>query len=145
MKHVLIAFLLISLGGTCFGSQQYGNLIIKSKDILRVYDGDTFFVDIPGYPDIIGKNIGIRVLNIDTPEIRGDCPEEKELAYKARDYLVDALANAKHIELRNISRDKYFRIDGELYLDGVSIIELMVMNGLAKAYDGGTKESWCTL
>ena len=39
--------------------------------IIGVYDGDTFRVDIDELSDIVGKNIAIRILGIDTPEIKG--------------------------------------------------------------------------
>jgi endonuclease YncB( thermonuclease family) len=50
--------------------------------IISVYDGDTFRVDIDELSDIVDKNIAIRILGIDTPEIRGQCEKEKQLAIK---------------------------------------------------------------
>ena len=50
--------------------------------IISVYDGDTFRVDIDELSDIVGKNIAIRILGIDTPEIRGQCEKEKQLTIK---------------------------------------------------------------
>ena len=47
---------------------------------------------------------------IDTPEIRGKCQYEKDLALKARDFVRVKLANAKEIKLTNLQRGKYFRI-----------------------------------
>lgn len=37
--------------------------------IVKVYDGDTIHVDIDNWPSIIGKNIGVRVYGIDSPEM----------------------------------------------------------------------------
>lgn len=125
-------------------ADSYGDLKIHPKQINRVYDGDTFFIDVPGWPDIIGSDIGIRVLHIDTPEIRGECEEEKILARAARDRVAELLANAKTIELRDMDRDKYFRIDADVYIDNVQLVSILNAEGLAvRPYDGGTKFSWC--
>ncbi len=44
---------------------------------------------------IVGKNIAIRVNEVDTPEIRGKCPYKKSLALEARDFARGKLATAK--------------------------------------------------
>ena len=43
------------------------------NEVITVYDGDTFRVNIDEFPPIIGENIAIRILGIDTPEIKGNC------------------------------------------------------------------------
>lgn len=52
-------------------AKDYGSMFVD--EVISVYDGDTFRVNIKGYPDVIGENIAIRVNGIDTPEIRGKC------------------------------------------------------------------------
>lgn len=52
------------------------------------------------------------------------------------------LTKAKQIKLKNIGRDKYFRILAEVWADDVSLSKAMLDAGLAKPYDGGTKEVW---
>ena len=91
---------------------------VKISKVMSVYDGDTIRVNIDSFPDIIGKNIRIRLKGIDTPEIKGKCQKEIDLAIMARDYLRNAINQSSQIELRNIERGKYFRIVGELYIDG---------------------------
>ena len=54
--------------------------------VTDVYDGDTFTVDADVWPDI-GWTGSVRVRNVDTPEIRGDCDQEQRLAIAARDYV----------------------------------------------------------
>ena len=56
------------------------------NEVINVYDGDTFRVNIDEFPPIIGENIAIRILGIDTPEIKGNCQRERQLAIKARDF-----------------------------------------------------------
>ena len=60
--------------------------------------------------DQIGDKISVCLDGIDTPEIRGKCPNEKQLAKKAKDRVNQILKAAGNIELRHIRRGKYFRI-----------------------------------
>lgn len=113
--------------------------------VVSNYDGDTIKVNIPGVPDIIGKGVGVRVRGIDTPEMHGSGRCEKEQAEKAKLAVSTALKNAKHVDLLHIGRDKYFRILADVSLDGNSLAQLLMSEGLAVPYDGGTKlkQSWC--
>ena len=113
------------------------------ENIISVYDGDTFRADIRGLPDIIGKNIAIRILGIDTPEIKGKCEEEKIVAIKARDFARKALFNAKTITLKNLKRDKYFRLLADVYFDETDLADALLVNNLAVKYSGKKKSSWC--
>jgi endonuclease YncB( thermonuclease family) len=111
--------------------------------IISVYDGDTFRVDIDELSDIVGKNIAIRILGIDTPEIKGQCEKEKQLAIKARDFTRYYLNNASSIQLSNLKRDKYFRLLADVYVDGKSLAAALLANNLAVKYSGNKKSSWC--
>lgn len=111
---------------------------------MSVYDGDTIKVNIKNYPPILGDKISIRINGIDTPEIRGKCELEKELAKKAKNALKKLINNSKKVELRNMKRGKYFRIVADVYIDGISASEMLVEKKLAVFYDGGTKtKNWC--
>ena len=119
-------------------------------DINRVYDGDTFFIDVPRWPDIIGKDIGIRVAGLDTPEIRSRCKNkeakanEKAMAIVARDYAKELLTKADRIELINMKRGSRFRIVAEVYVDGKNLAELMINKGYGRPYNGKKKRvTWC--
>ncbi len=120
---------------------QYGTVTVSK--VTSVYDGDTFRVDIDSLPPIVGKNIPIRVNGVDTPEIRGKCQYEKDLALEARDFVRNKLANAKEIKLTNLQRGKYFRVVANVVVDGVSLEQELLDNKLAYEYDGGKKLSWC--
>ena len=119
----------------------YGD--VKISKVISIYDGDTLRVNIDSFPDIIGKNIRIRIKGIDAPEIKGKCQTEIDLAIMARDYLRNAINQSSQIELRNIERGKYFRIVGELYIDGQNISNNLIKRKLAYYYNGGKKNSWC--
>ena len=120
---------------------EYGTVIVSR--VISVYDGDTFRVDIDSLPPIVGKNIPIRLNGVDTPEIRGKCKYEKDLAIKARDFVRNKLANAKEIKLNNLQRGKYFRVVANVIVDGVSLEQELLDNELAYNYTGGKKSSWC--
>ena len=136
---VLCSFLLVT--STVQAAPQYGTVTVSK--IISVYDGDTFRVNIDSLPPIVGKNIPIRVNGIDTPEIRGKCQYEKNLALKARGFVRDKLSNAKVIKLTNLQRGKYFRVVANVLVDGVSLEQELLDNKLAYEYYGGKKLSWC--
>jgi len=129
---------------------------IPNVTIVSCYDGDTYRVDLPRSAfnddwayDLFGHNIPIRVEGIDTPEIRGQCQKERDLAKKARDLVRGLLSNAQTITLTiddnpKEVRGKYFRIVGRLIADDVDISDLLIQRQLAVPYDGGTKgKDWC--
>ena len=121
-------------------------LATEFKDVIwhRCYDGDTCTFTINGVHPLLGDKIGVRLSGIDTPEIRGKCPEEKQKAYEARDFLVKYLENAEEIILAEVERGKYFRLAAAIYADGVSLNEEMIRAGHAVPYDGETKKrDWC--
>ena len=133
--------ILIILSLSLQAAPQYGTVTVSK--VINVYDGDTFRVDINSLPPIVGKNIAIRVNGVDTPEIRGKCQYEKNLALKARDFVRDKLSNAKEIKLANLQRGKYFRVVANVLVDDVSLEQELLDNKLAYEYYGGKKLSWC--
>ena len=138
-KILLVAICLISF--TVIKANESESYTIEK--IISVYDGDTFRADIRGLPDIIGKNIATRILGIDTPEIKGKCEEEKIVAIKARDFSRKALFNAKTITLKNLKRDKYFRLLADVYFDDIDLANALLVNNFAVKYSGKKKSSWC--
>lgn len=115
---------------------------IRAYEIRSIYDGDTFKVTIPGWPGIVGENIGIRINGIDTPERRGTSEDIKMLAAEARQTTVALLRNADKVELRNMQRGKYFRIIADVYVDDELLADILIEKKLAKPYDGGTRPTW---
>jgi len=132
----------LSLYAEALSNKNYGNTLVS--EVTSIYDGDTFRANLAGYPEIIGYRIGIRVNGIDTPEMRGKCQKEKDLARKAKQFAVTKLRSAKKIELRNMKRGKYFRIVADVYVDNRNLGTLLIENHLAVPYDGGHKaKDWC--
>jgi micrococcal nuclease len=107
------------------------------------YDGDTCYVLAPSLPEPLQK-MSVRILGIDTPEIRGECEEEKKLAYEGREFANRMFREAEKIEFANLDWDKYGgRVLADVYLDGKLYSDEIINAGLARPYDGGTKTGWC--
>jgi len=97
-----------------------------------VYDGDSITVDIDlGFNVILSKQ-KIRLLGIDTPELRGD---EREQGLVVRDYVRDLVLGKELIlESHRDKSGKYGRWLGTLYVDDVNINQLLLDENLAKPY-----------
>jgi len=111
----------------------------KMGRVTGVYDGDT--ITIVAYTGHTLNKFSVRILGIDTPEMRTKSEHEKKLAIKARDY-VKTLCLDKVVQLKNHAKEKYGRVLAEVWVDGVSVGARLIENELAYAYDGGTKRSW---
>lgn len=134
MKKFIIILLLI----TCALNAE----TITNFTIVKVRDGDTFVIDIPNIPDVFGKNIAVRIRGIDTPEKTDKREEIKALAYQAKEELEKLFNNGNNIVLYNLGRDKYFRLLASVKVDNVDVAEYLIKKGLAKRYNGGTKDAW---
>ena len=120
----------------------------RVTEINRVVDGDTIDVTIDLGFDLYKKE-RVRVAGIDTPEKRTRDLEEKALGIDATNYLKekleDTIAGDEELTIRTELKGgmgKYGRLLGWLYIgeDTLSINEVMITEGYAWAYDGGTKQ-----
>ncbi|MHC3993941.1 thermonuclease family protein [Thiomicrolovo sp. ZZH C-3] len=140
--YLTVLILCLTLDAASITNKNFGS--VNVDEVTSIYDGDTFRARIAAWPQLIGERIGIRINGIDTPEMRGKCPAEKQLAREAKQHTVAMLRGAKAIELRNMKRGKYFRIVADVYVDGKSVAQSLIGSGLAVRYDGGTKtKDWC--
>jgi micrococcal nuclease len=117
-------------------------------EINRVVDGDTIDVTIDLGFDLFKKE-RVRVAGVDTPEKRTRDLEEKELGIEATNWLKEKLDGAISGNDDLIIRTelvggmgKYGRLLGWLYIGDseLSLNELMIEEGYAWSYDGGTKQ-----
>ena len=115
-KSILILFLLID-----FSSEI--NAKLPTTIIRSCYDGDTCTT-------IDGEKI--RLACIDTPEIKGKKADPIP-AKEARDFLNNLLSNKK-VSIRRVTKDKYDRTVGELFINGINVQELIVQKGYGKIY-----------
>jgi len=147
MKRMLTSLLLIFPLFAQAG-QLYGSLPVTQ--LHKVIDGDTIKVTIDSVHPLLGDRIKIRVKDIDTPEISDwkygyKCQRELELGLEAKRVTEEFLESAESIELRNVSRGKYFRIAADVYVDNKNLSDVLLDQGLAHVYTGGKgkKKSWC--
>jgi len=120
----------------------------RVTEINRVLDGDTIDVTIDLGFDLFKKE-RVRVAGVDTPEKRTRDLEEKALGIDATNWLKkkleDAIAGDEELTIRTElvgGVGKYGRLLGWLYIgeDLISLNELMIDEGYAWGYDGGTKQ-----
>ena len=116
--------------------------------INRVVDGDTIDVTIDLGFDLYKKE-RVRVAGVDTPEKRTRDKEEKVLGIDATNWLKERLEAAikgdDELTIRTElvgGMGKYGRLLGWLYIGDseTSLNELMISEGYAWSYDGGTKK-----
>lgn len=122
--------------------KNYGNFY--NVKVIRNYDGDSLTVDIADTHPLFGSKISVRVLGIDTPEIRGKCDKERVLAIAAKEAVHNIVRANPYVTLLNTKRDKYFRILADVQTVEGDLATILLGSGLAVTYDGGTKEkNWC--
>ena len=112
------------------------------KSVDRGVDGDTIDISIDLGFDLTKKE-RVRLAGIDTPETRTKNPKEKEMGYQATEFLEMHLMEATKLTVKTEKDGKFGRMLGWLYKsekDVTSINEIMIDEGYAWAYDGGTKE-----
>ena len=115
--------------------------------VVRVVDGDSVVVTIPAWAATPFETISVRIAGIDTPESRkppAKCAAEVALGKAASAFAKGLAQPGAAVVVTYRGLDKYSRIDGALKLpDGRDWATVMLGNGMARPYDGGTKSSWC--
>ena len=112
-----------------------GEAVGGARFAVRVIDGDTF--------DYAGMRV--RVADIDTPELRGRCAAEIDLARRATRRM-EALLAAGPFELERLpggrDEDRYGRKLRIVTRSGRSLGDQLVAEGLARTWSG-RREPWC--
>jgi endonuclease YncB( thermonuclease family) len=120
--------------------------VVYKATIIRVIDGDTVVIPATYLPQPLKQEISIRVFGVDTPEkgFRAKCPEEDAKGKEATEFTKAAVAKAKKVEVALHAWDKYGgRVLGDVILDRVSLRDMLINKGFARAYYGDAKQSWC--
>jgi micrococcal nuclease len=106
--------------------------------VIRVYDGDTIWADLDLGFGIWMRNQSIRLLGINTPELRG---ESKEAGIVSRDRVIELLDSAGNECIIRTSKGKqtgkYGRILGEIWIPDqqtLSVNDILLNEGLAVEY-----------
>ncbi len=98
-------------------------------------------VDAEPWPGLTART-SVRVAGVDTPEIRGKCQTEKDLAIRARDFV--RVTVGATVQLTNIRHDVYAgRVVADVWVDGQKLSALLIAKNLGRPYHGGRREGWC--
>lgn len=119
--------------------------IVNGGKVIKVYDCDTITIacKIPYSETIAESNIvyrfHIRLLGIDSPEIKSRDANDKTIAILARDRLSMMILH-KNVTLKNKSIDKYGRILANVVTeDGIDLSSWALRERYAVPYNGGAK------
>jgi endonuclease YncB( thermonuclease family) len=114
--------------------------------IIRVSDGDTVVISAPFLPAPLKPELAVRIYGVDTPEKghRAQCPQENERALVASKFTTHAIQSHPKHQVIIYGWDKFGgRILGDILVNGQSIRQGLIANGLAREYYGDAKQSWC--
>lgn len=103
-------------------------------------DGDTVRIQARVWPNILVEE-HVRLLGIDTPEMRAAATCERVLAQAAKQATADILTAGKRITISSNSRDSFGRILGEVRVDGILLSDTLLARGVARKF--GVKTPWC--
>ena len=112
--------------------------------VVKAYDGDTCTVEVDlGFK--LTARVKVRMLGIDTPEIRTKDLEEKKKGHESKDYFRLRVLDKKVI-IHTQKKGKFGRWLWTIWVFpekdqplGESVNDEMVRLGYAKSYDGGKR------
>ena len=136
MKRIIFAFLLIGL---------HLDVFAVPATVTRIVDGDTFIARVALSKNVNVSTISVRLRNVDTPEIHGECDEEIEKALIAKQRLAELIPVGQTVEIKNITNDKYEgRIDANVYdKNNQDVGAILIKEKLGRSYSGGRRQPWC--
>jgi micrococcal nuclease len=144
MKN-FIALALVMLATPAIAQKTPVGVTYDAK-IVRAIDGDTIVIEAPYLPAPLKPELGVRIFGVDTPEksFRAKCTSEKVRGDQATIFTKDVIAATKKHQVVLYDWDKFGgRVLGDILLDGMSLRDLLIKNGFARAYFGDAKQSWC--
>jgi micrococcal nuclease len=144
MKN-FIALALMMLATPAFAQKTPAGVTYDAT-IVRAIDGDTIVIAAPYLPAPLKPELGVRIFGVDTPEksFRAKCDIEKQRGEQASVFVKNLITSTKKHQVVLYDWDKFGgRVLGDMLFDGVSLRELLIKNGFARAYFGDAKQSWC--
>ena len=136
-SFVMTVFLVVGLVEAAKWLAPYENLTEAGCTLDYVYDGDTV--------SIISRDQAetARLIGFDTPETKNSgCAMEAALGREATLYLRH-LASQGVPTFSGSDRDKYGRLLVTMRVDGTDVGDMLIDEGLAVPYRGGTRINWC--
>ena len=113
--------------------------------VIRVVDGDTVDVDIDLGFGVTLTDERVRIMGIDTPESRTRDKVEKKFGLAAKARLKELMKKGARLittedRKGEDMKGKFGRILGDFKVDGKLVTDIMVEEGHAVAYFGGSKD-----
>lgn len=121
--------------------------------VVKIHDGDTFTIILPVFNSFY--RLSVRLVNIDTCEIKSENPNCRMIANNARKRLFELVTKQTHddsdkflsdnvhlVYIKCKDFDKYGRLLGDIYKtseDDESFSEILMKEKLAYFYDGKKK------
>lgn len=137
LKFVVLSFAMMSVA---VHANPYDMVVTK------VTDGDTIRVEAPWLLPELGDTIAIRILGIDTPEKggRAQCEKEAALGEEATNFAKSIIKVGDTVQVNVLQWDKFGgRINADVFVNGQNFSQMQIDKGLARAYFGDKKQSWC--
>jgi endonuclease YncB( thermonuclease family) len=146
MKKLLLTLLIAAAALPALAQKMPKNSATYDAKIIRVSDGDTIVISAPFLPAPLKPELAVRIFGVDTPEKghRAQCPQENERALVASKFTTQAIQSHPKHQVIIYGWDKFGgRILGDILVNGQSIRQGLIANGLAREYYGDAKQSWC--
>ena len=144
MKKFLALLLLVP--ALAFAQKLPKNAATYEAQILRVSDGDTIVIAAPFLPQPLKPELAVRIYGVDTPEKghRAQCPAEAQRGEMASQYTKQLVQSGQRFQVTLYGWDKFGgRVLGDIIVNGQSVRQGLIANGLAREYYGEAKQSWC--
>jgi endonuclease YncB( thermonuclease family) len=147
MKQFLLLLLATALAVPAFAQGKMPKReATYDAQIIRVSDGDTIVIAAPFLPAPLKPELAVRIFGVDTPEKghRAQCPKEAQMGELASQYTKQLVSSGQKFQVTLYAWDKFGgRVLGDIIVNGQSVRQGLIANGLAREYYGEAKQSWC--
>ena len=143
MKKFLLLLLAVPMIAL---AQKQPKGVTYDAQILKVSDGDTVVISAPFLPAPLKPQLAVRIFGVDTPEKghRAQCPKEAQMGDQATQFTTQLVQRGQKFQVILYGWDKFGgRVLGDIIVDGQSVRQGLIANGLAREYYGEAKQSWC--
>lgn len=108
--------------------------------VTSVYDGDGVYDMVIDMGMNLFQKKEVRLYGVDTPELK---LRERDAGMVVRDFVRSLISDKEVIiHTKKDEAGKYGRLLADIKIDGKDLAELLLAEGYAKPYDGGTKATW---
>ena len=146
MKNLLALLIAVLFTLPALAQKVPKNSATYDARVLRVSDGDTIVIAAPYLPPPLKPELAVRIYGVDTPEKghRAQCAQEDQKAQLASKWTTQLISQGGRIQVTLYAWDKFGgRVLGDILVNGQSVRNGLIANGLAREYYGEAKQSWC--